>query len=125
MTVKSISNIDKAHIAHCYAFENMSVNDLASIYLRSPRTIHRVLYEHGIDSNKYHKVAKPVDLTKPTNPTKPKQPALTPQILVPDDLPKLTPFETVTCLFKAAISTIKVYAKKQYQPSSTSNQPRW
>ena len=48
MTVKIVPFEHKTHIAHLYAHENMSTDDIAKQYSVSPRTINRVLVEMGV-----------------------------------------------------------------------------
>lgn len=48
MTVKILPFEHKSHIAHLYAHENMSTDDIAKMYPVSSRTINRVLVEMGV-----------------------------------------------------------------------------
>ena len=50
MTVKSISSMDKALIVHHYHHGDFNKQELAIKFGTSPRTIHRVLVEMGIET---------------------------------------------------------------------------
>jgi hypothetical protein len=67
MTVKSLSPVQKAEIAVSYSYGKYTVNELATIYDRSSRTIIRALEEQGIkDVVKKRKPKVPVTIPTKT-----------------------------------------------------------
>ena len=49
MTVKCLKEVDQAYIVDCFTAKTATINELATMFGRSRRTIIRVLEEHSID----------------------------------------------------------------------------
>jgi hypothetical protein len=60
MTVKCLSEAAKQNIAAGFSLHIYTINQLANMYVRSRRTIIRVLEEKGIDPGVKHRVKKPI-----------------------------------------------------------------
>ena len=52
MTVKSLSDLDKIHIANIYLAKEHTQTEIANLFNTSQRTVRRVLQELGIESSK-------------------------------------------------------------------------
>lgn len=93
MTVKIIPAEHKSHIAHLYAHENSSSDDITKLYGVSKRTIQRVLVEQGVNRARVRRT-KSEEITICETPAKTETPLHIEMI-------ELTFMEKVQCLFKA------------------------